>query len=127
VIIYLGYRHQYILPGPYMASFYPRRQILSLKSDTFGYSFMTQSNTIEQDSMESFDPTRIPLGVSPDGQAPRFDDGPSQSWIPRLAIYTTLPLAIASVILRLYTRLRLGHGLGWDDCELQGSTLLGKC
>lgn len=67
--------------------------------------------------MEGYDPTELPLGVAPVGQVNNLVNAPSQAWIPRLAIYTTLPAAVSFIILRIYARLRSRIMLGWDDCE----------
>lgn len=67
--------------------------------------------------MENFDPTRIPVGTPPAGQQSNLIDAESRSWIPRLAIYTTLPVTICFVLMRLAVRIQRKHALGWDDCE----------
>jgi hypothetical protein len=35
----------------------------------------------------------------------------------RLAVYITLPMAIISLIMRIYTRARVSGGVGADDCK----------
>ncbi|KAI1409872.1 hypothetical protein F5Y13DRAFT_169124 [Hypoxylon sp. FL1857] len=56
-------------------------------------------------------------------------DPPSRAWMPRVAIYTTFPLAIVFIILRIYTRLWFKRGLGWDDytCLASGFASAGFC
>lgn len=65
--------------------------------------------------MSEYDPTKIPLSIAPPGQSNDVTGGPSQAWMPRLAIYTTLPVAVGFVSLRVYARLKLRILLGWDD------------
>ena len=65
--------------------------------------------------MTEYDPTKIPLAIAPPGQSNDVTGGPSQAWMPRLAIYTTLPVATAFVALRICARLRLKICFGWDD------------
>ncbi|KZZ95346.1 integral membrane protein [Moelleriella libera RCEF 2490] len=65
--------------------------------------------------MENFDPARIPLGTPPAGQQSNLIDAESRAWIPRLAIYTTLPVTICFVLMRLAVRIQRKHALGWDD------------
>lgn len=67
--------------------------------------------------MSEYDPTKIPLSVAPPGQSNDVTGGPSQAWMPRLAIYTTLPVAVGFVLLRIYARLKLRIAFGWDDGE----------
>ncbi|KAK6836028.1 hypothetical protein PG987_006523 [Apiospora arundinis] len=64
----------------------------------------------------------IPVGLPPPGYESNFIDPPSQVWIPQLAIYTTLPVAIFLILLRIYARLRLKNGLFCEDylCILGG-------
>lgn len=59
----------------------------------------------------------IPLGMAPPGQTASLVGGPSHAWMPRLAIYTTLPVAVVSLLLRICARLRMKVQLGVDDCE----------
>jgi hypothetical protein len=35
----------------------------------------------------------------------------------RLAIFITLPMAVISMFMRIYTRARISGGVGADDCE----------
>ncbi|EFY94964.2 hypothetical protein MAA_09542 [Metarhizium robertsii ARSEF 23] len=65
--------------------------------------------------MDGLDYTKVPLGVPPPGQQSNLLDAESQAWIPRLAIYTTLPVALCFIIMRIGTRIRMKHSLGWDD------------
>ncbi|KAK9438605.1 hypothetical protein VB005_06752 [Metarhizium brunneum] len=65
--------------------------------------------------MDGLDYTKVPLGVPPAGQQSNLLDAESQAWIPRLAIYTTLPVALCFIIMRIGTRIRMKHNLGWDD------------
>lgn len=65
--------------------------------------------------MNSSDPSEIPFGIAPPGYNYNLNEGLSQAWIPRLAIYTTLPVALCFIFLRIYARLTLKHGLGLDD------------
>ncbi|KAK8001007.1 hypothetical protein PG991_013229 [Apiospora marii] len=68
-------------------------------------------------------PSVVPNGAPPPGHESHFDEAaPSQAWIPLLAVYTTLPVAIALVLLRVYVRIRLRDGLASEDylCILAG-------
>ncbi|KAI7778755.1 hypothetical protein LA080_001822 [Diaporthe eres] len=65
--------------------------------------------------MSECDPTKIPLSVAPPGQSNDVTGGPSQAWMPRLAIYTTLPVAVGFVLSRIYARLKFRIAFGWDD------------
>lgn len=69
-------------------------------------------------NMSGFDPSMIPLASAPPGQTSDLFNAPSRAWVPRLAIYSTLPVAVAFVVMRLYARLRSRMALGWDDCEV---------
>lgn len=64
--------------------------------------------------MSEYDPTKTPLSVAAPGQSNDVNGGPSQAWMPRLAIYTTLPVALSFVSLRVYARLKLRIPFGWD-------------
>lgn len=65
----------------------------------------------------NFDPTKTPIAIAPQGYDNDLIDTPSQAWMPRLAIYTTLPVAVSFVLLRLCSCLRLRRRLALDDCE----------
>ncbi|KID83815.1 hypothetical protein MGU_08900 [Metarhizium guizhouense ARSEF 977] len=65
--------------------------------------------------MDGLDLTKVPLGVPPPGQQSNLVYAESQAWIPRLAIYTTLPVALCFIIMRVGTRIRMKQSLGWDD------------
>ncbi|KAK7994129.1 major facilitator superfamily transporter [Apiospora arundinis] len=71
----------------------------------------------------------IPVGLPPPGYESNFIDPPSQVWIPQLAIYTTLPVAIFLILLRIYARLRLKNGLFCEDylCILGGLASCAFC
>lgn len=69
-------------------------------------------------NMSGFDPSMIPLASAPPGQTNDLFNAPSRAWVPRLAIYSTLPVAVAFLVMRLYARLRSRMALGWDDCEV---------
>lgn len=64
------------------------------------------------------DPSKIPIGTPPPGVTPNFVDPPSMSWAGRLAVYTTLPLMVVFVALRIYVRGR-SRLLGPDDSTFQ--------
>lgn len=66
--------------------------------------------------MDGLDPAHVPLGVPPSGQLSNLINAQSRAWIPRLAVYTTLPVSLCFVIMRLFTRIRMRHIVGWDDC-----------
>lgn len=68
--------------------------------------------------MSEYDPTEIPLAIAPPGQSNDVTGGPSQAWMPRIAIYTTLPVAVGFVAMRIYARLKLRIAFGWDDGEV---------
>ncbi|KAH7311264.1 hypothetical protein B0I35DRAFT_395882 [Stachybotrys elegans] len=63
----------------------------------------------------AFDPFTTPLGPPPAGEEPDFENGPSQAWQPRVAIYGSLPLMVVCVVLRNYARFRLMHEFRADD------------
>ncbi|KAJ0109377.1 hypothetical protein J7T55_000302 [Diaporthe amygdali] len=65
--------------------------------------------------MDGYDLSKVPLGMAPPGQTVNLAEGPSQAWMPRLAIYTTLPVAFGFLVLRLFARLRMRIALGMDD------------
>ncbi|KAI0534170.1 integral membrane protein [Xylaria digitata] len=65
--------------------------------------------------MSDFDPTTTPIAPPSPGEESNFLDPPSQAWMPRVAIYTTLPVAVAFIILRFYSRLHLRQKLQWED------------
>jgi hypothetical protein len=67
------------------------------------------------------DLSKVPCSPPPPGRQSNFIDPPSQAWQPRLAIYMTLPLTIIFVVLRVYTRFSLKHGLKMDDCKSRHS------
>lgn len=69
----------------------------------------------------------VPLGMAPPGEIVNLTGGPSQAWMPRLAVYTTLPVAVISVLLRVYARLRMRVQLGLDDCTYQFLFRLCQC
>lgn len=69
----------------------------------------------QEAAMSEYDPTKIPLSVAPPGQSNDVTGGPSQAWMPRIAIYTTLPIAVIFVSLRVFARLKLRIAFGWDD------------
>lgn len=66
--------------------------------------------------MNNMDFALIPLGKAPPGEDYNLVDGPSQAWMPRLAIYITLPIMISFMVLRLSTHFSLRTRLAWDDC-----------
>lgn len=67
--------------------------------------------------MSGWDPSKIPLETAPEGQTNNLIDPPSQAWVARIAIYTTLPVAIGFLVLRYWARLRYRLAFSWDDCE----------
>lgn len=69
--------------------------------------------------MSEYDLSMVPLGRAPPGQTVDLTGGPSRAWMPRLAVYTTLPVAVISLLLRVYARVRMRVQLGLDDCEHQ--------
>lgn len=66
--------------------------------------------------MENFDPDNTPISRPPPGKHTNLINPPSQAWQARVSIYTTLPLVLLFVLLRVYARLRLPHGIKADDC-----------
>ncbi|KAK8137119.1 hypothetical protein PG984_005059 [Apiospora sp. TS-2023a] len=61
----------------------------------------------------------VPVADPAPGYKSQFDgDAPSQAWIPPLAVYTTLPVAVALISLRVYVRIRHRDGLAFDDYNL---------
>lgn len=66
--------------------------------------------------LPGLDLSTIPLSRPPPGQETNFINPPSLSWVGRLAIYLTLPLAVVAVTLRTYVRLRTRQ-VGPDDCK----------
>lgn len=79
------------------------------------FALPTHKLASQKVTMSEYDPTKIPLSVAPPGQSNDVNGGPSQAWMPRLAIYTTLPVAVGFVSLRVYARLKLRIPFGWDD------------
>ncbi|KAI0544515.1 integral membrane protein [Xylaria curta] len=79
--------------------------------------------------MAHSDPTRTPIAPPPPGQLSNFIDPPSQAWMPRIAIYTTLPLVVISLTLRICARVKLHCRLGWEDylCLAAGVASVGTC
>lgn len=77
--------------------------------------------------MSEYDPTKIPLSVAPPGQSNDVTGGPSQAWMPRLAIYTTLPVAVGFVLLRIYARLKFRIAFGWDDGKPLAQLIASPC
>lgn len=73
--------------------------------------------------MDGYDLSKVPLGMAPPGQTVNLAEGPSQAWMPRLAIYTTLPVAFGFLVLRLFARLRMRIPLGMDDCEYRAGSI----
>lgn len=67
--------------------------------------------------MDGYDPTKVPVEMPPPGKIIDFSGGPTSAWMPRVAIYTTLPVALTFLALRAYTRLRARIPFGLDDCE----------
>ncbi|KAK8029611.1 hypothetical protein PG993_010902 [Apiospora rasikravindrae] len=61
------------------------------------------------------DPYSIPAAIAPPGYESNLIDAPSKAWTARLAIYTTLPIAIVLIFLRIYVCLRLRNGLVCED------------
>ncbi|KAH7324386.1 hypothetical protein B0I35DRAFT_349229 [Stachybotrys elegans] len=61
------------------------------------------------------DPDKTPVYAAPPGQISNLIDPPSQAWQPRVSIYTTLPLVLVSISLRVYARHKLAHGFQADD------------
>lgn len=59
----------------------------------------------------------IPALVPPEGTLSNFDDPVSMASVARIVISISLVLMIASVALRLYTRVGVTHSFGADDCE----------
>lgn len=80
--------------------------------------YFSFKETSRYTAMSGYNPNEIPLESAPPGQVNNLVNGPSQAWIPRLAIYTTLPIAIGFLALRICARLRSQLSVGWDDCEL---------
>ncbi|KAI0429872.1 integral membrane protein [Xylaria sp. FL1042] len=79
--------------------------------------------------MSDADPTTTPAAPPPPGQKSNFLNPPSQAWMPRVAIYTTLPITVAFVILRLYSRFHLRQQLKSEDylCIAAGLSSVGCC
>ncbi|KAI5861021.1 hypothetical protein GGS23DRAFT_578385 [Durotheca rogersii] len=73
------------------------------------------------------DLSQIPAGVPPPGVLPNFVDPPSQSWIGRLSVYTTLPPMVLFFVLRVYVRLIVVRRFGADDylCVLAAAFTIG--
>lgn len=69
-------------------------------------------------SLTDVDYTQIPAGDPPDNVDPNFIDPPSRAWQPRLAVYITLPIAVLSIFLRVYTRIHRAHRFQAEDCKL---------
>jgi hypothetical protein len=59
----------------------------------------------------------IPAGHPPPGVTSNFLKPAENKIGCRLAVYITLPMAIISLIMRIYTRLRISGGIGVDDCK----------
>ncbi|KAF2972873.1 hypothetical protein GQX73_g783 [Xylaria multiplex] len=80
-------------------------------------------------NMSDFDPTTTPIAPPPPGQESNFINPLSQAWMPRVAIYTTLPVAVVFIIIRLYSRLHLRQKLQWEDylCIAAGLSSVGFC
>lgn len=74
-------------------------------------------NTLEPQVQPSLDLWRIPAGQDPDGRQPNFIDPPSQAPLLSIGIYVLFPLMLIFLIARIYTRARLTHTLGIDDCK----------
>ncbi|KAI0470240.1 hypothetical protein F4859DRAFT_522738 [Xylaria cf. heliscus] len=69
------------------------------------------------------DLSHVPLAPPPPGEVSNFVDPPSISWSGRLAIYLTLPLALAAMVLRTYVRMR-NRQLGADDYLLISASVV---
>lgn len=67
--------------------------------------------------MSGYDLSQIPLAAPPPGQISNLVDPPSRAWVPRVSIYTTLPVALGFVILRYWARFKQKLALSWDDCK----------
>lgn len=67
--------------------------------------------------MDEFDPNTTPIGIPPPGYVSNFTGAASQAWMPRVAIYTTLPVMAILVLLRIYCCHRLRRRFGLDDCK----------
>lgn len=61
------------------------------------------------------DLSQIPSASPPEGVVPNFVDPESVGYVPRDGIYVLLPLAIAALLCRIGTRLKLTRTLGLDD------------
>ncbi|KAI1346318.1 integral membrane protein [Xylaria sp. FL0043] len=66
--------------------------------------------------MSDTDLATTPVEPPPPGQTSNFLNPPSQAWMPRIAVYTTLPVTVAFVIVRLYSRLYMRQQLKSEDC-----------
>lgn len=62
------------------------------------------------------DPSSYPIATPPPGITSNLIDPPSLSWAGRVAMYTTLPLMLVVLVLRLYVRIR-SRQFGADDCK----------
>lgn len=69
------------------------------------------------ENRSAYDLSLIPFAPAPPGQVSNLVDGPSRTWIPHLAIYTTLPLSVVFLFLRLGARYKLRQSPRLDDCE----------
>lgn len=63
------------------------------------------------------DPHIMPAMEAPADDPTNFDDHYSLAPASRIVIYVLLPLMVAAVASRLYTRLWVTRAIGADDCE----------
>ncbi|KAI0470718.1 integral membrane protein [Xylariaceae sp. FL0804] len=70
-----------------------------------------------------------PLRLPPPGHESNFVDPPSQSWTAKIAVFVTLPVALAFLALREYARVKLRSKFSWDDwlCVAAGITSCAMC
>lgn len=76
--------------------------------------------------LSGIDLTKVPISEPPEGEVINLDNAYSRAWMTRVAVYTTLPLPVIFISLRVYARIRRRYDIGWDDCalDLMNSLLL---
>lgn len=65
-----------------------------------------------------------PVMPPPPGVTSNFENPVTLAPICRTAIFVAAPLAIVSLALRLYTRLRVTRSIGIDDCKILSERII---